>query len=189
LAGGAITMRTFGHYAHNGRSVALARETGTHGQHAPDHTQGAYGALSSDSPVLEVEDLHVRLPTEDGVVHAVRGVSFTLRRGEVLGIVGESGCGKSVTSLAIMGLLPRSASVSGSVRLDGRELLGLGDHELSRVRGKRLAMVLQDPMTSLNPVRRIGSQLTEALTVHDPRLSRPAARRRAVELLETLGIP
>jgi peptide/nickel transport system ATP-binding protein len=139
-------------------------------------------------PVLAVEDLHVRLPTEDGVVHAVRGLSFELRPGEVLGIVGESGCGKSAASLAVLGLLPRSASVTGSVSLHGRELLGLPERELSRVRGRSLAMVFQDPMTSLNPVYRVGDQLLEAIRVHQQHLTRAAARARAVELLRSVGI-
>jgi peptide/nickel transport system ATP-binding protein len=136
-----------------------------------------------------VADLDVRLPTEDGTVHAVRGLSFALRRGEVLGLVGESGCGKSVASLAIMGLLPRSAQVQGSVRLSGQELLGLRDRQLSRVRGRNLAMVLQDPMTSLNPVTRVGAQLAEAVWAHDKGASRAACRERARELLGLLGIP
>jgi peptide/nickel transport system ATP-binding protein len=139
--------------------------------------------------VLEVQDLDVRMPTEDGTVHAVRGLSFALHRGEVLGIVGESGCGKSVASLAIMGLLPRTAAVQGSVRLAGRELLGLRDRQLSQVRGRSLAMVLQDPMTSLNPVTRVGTQLAEAVWAHDHRASRAACLARARELLELLGIP
>jgi glutathione transport system ATP-binding protein len=138
--------------------------------------------------VLEVEDLHVRLPTEDGVVHAVRGTSFALGPGEVLGIVGESGSGKSATSLAVLGLLPKTAEVTGSVRLHGRELLGLPDREISRIRGRSLAMVFQDPMTSLNPVYSVGDQIVEAIRVHDKSVSGDGARRRAVELLEAVGI-
>ena len=138
--------------------------------------------------VLEVEDLHVRLPTEDGVVHAVRGTSFALRPGEVLGIVGESGSGKSATSLAVLGLLSKTAEVTGSVRLHGRELLGLPDREISRIRGRDLALVFQDPMTSLNPVYRVGDQLVEAIRVHDREISGTAARARALELLEAVGI-
>ena len=140
------------------------------------------------APVLEVEDLHVRLPTEDGVVHAVRGTSYTLHAGEVLGIVGESGSGKSATSLAVLGLLPKIAEVTGSVRLAGRELLGLPDREISQVRGRSLAMVFQDPMTSLNPVYRVGNQLVEAIHVHDRAISGAAARARALELLRAVGI-
>ena len=140
------------------------------------------------TPVLEVEDLYVRLPTEDGVVHAVRGASFAVRRGEVLGVVGESGSGKSAMSLGVLGLLPRTAEVSGSVRLNGSELLGASDRDLSAIRGRSVAMVFQDPMTSLNPVYRIGRQLVEAIRVHDRSVSRRAARARAVELLDAVGI-
>jgi peptide/nickel transport system ATP-binding protein len=143
---------------------------------------------STDS-VLEVEDLNVRFPTEDGVVHAVRGVSFSMRPGEVLGIVGESGSGKSVTSLAVMGLLPGSANITGSVRFRGRELLGLKDAEMSTVRGKSVAMIFQDPMTSLDPVYKIGNQIAETVRQHDESISRAAARARAVDLLKLVGIP
>src|SRR5690349_16104250 len=103
-----------------------------------------------EPPLLEVEQLTVDFPTDDGIVKAVRGVSYTLAAGEVLGIVGESGSGKSVTSLAIMGLLPDTAQVTGSVRYRGNELLGLNDRRMSRIRGRDIAMVFQDPMTSLN---------------------------------------
>jgi peptide/nickel transport system ATP-binding protein len=144
---------------------------------------------SSTDALLEVEDLNVRFPTEDGVVHAVRGVSFALRPGEVLGIVGESGSGKSVTSLAMMGLLPGSANITGSVRFRGRELLGLSDRQLSAVRGKSLAMVFQDPMTSLDPVYKIGVQMAETIRQHDRSVSRQAAKARAVDLLTMVGIP
>ena len=141
------------------------------------------------APLLEVADLQVRFPTEDGSVHAVRGVDYTLRPGEVLGIVGESGSGKSVTSLAVMGLLPDSAQVTGSVRYRGRELLGMRDRAMSRVRGKGISMIFQDPMTSLDPVYRVGAQIEETLRIHDKGLSSQAARARAVELLELVGIP
>ena len=141
------------------------------------------------APLLEVADLQVRFPTEDGSVHAVRGVDYTLRPGEVLGIVGESGSGKSVTSLAVMGLLPGSAQVTGSVRYRGRELLGMRDRAMSRVRGKGISMIFQDPMTSLDPVYRVGAQIEETLRIHDKGLSSQAARARAVELLELVGIP
>jgi ABC-type microcin C transport system duplicated ATPase subunit YejF len=127
--------------------------------------------------VLEVEDLNVRFPTEDGVVHAVRGVSFSLRPGDVLGIVGESGSGKSVTSMAVMGLLPGSAQITGSVKFRGRELLGLNDRQMSVVRGKQVAMVFQDPMTSLDPVYKIGVQIAETVRQHDKSLSRNAPGR------------
>ncbi len=139
--------------------------------------------------VLDVDDLNVRFPTSDGVVHAVRGVSYRLQPGEVLGIVGESGSGKSVTSMAVMGLLGKSARVTGSIKFRGRELLGMGDRDMSGVRGRGIAMVFQDPMTSLNPVYKIGHQLAEALQTHVPDMSDDDARRRSLELLDLVGIP
>ncbi len=138
--------------------------------------------------VLSVRDLHVSFPSEDGVVSAVRGVSFDVAAGEVLGIVGESGSGKSVTSMAIMGLLPASAKVSGSVTLHGDELLGRTDRELSRRRGTEIAMVFQDPLSALTPIYTVGDQIVEALQVHSS-IRGDAARRRAAELLELVGIP
>jgi peptide/nickel transport system ATP-binding protein len=137
---------------------------------------------------LEVAALDVHLPTEDGDVHAVRGVDFVVEAGEVLAIVGESGSGKSMTSLAILGLLPKTARVTGSVKFRGRELLGLPEHELRHVRGRSIAMVFQDTMTSLNPVYRIGVQLTETLRAHDSSIGAVAAQRRSLELLEAVGI-
>jgi oligopeptide/dipeptide ABC transporter ATP-binding protein len=139
--------------------------------------------------VLEVDNLTVDFPTDDGIVHAVRGVSYRLRPGEVLGIVGESGSGKSVTSLAVLGLLPKSARIKGSVRFRGVELLGLRDKEMSKVRGKGISMIFQDPMTSLNPVYRIGHQLAEAVQIHDSSVSTKDAWERAISLLELVGIP
>jgi oligopeptide/dipeptide ABC transporter ATP-binding protein len=140
------------------------------------------------APVLDVKDLTVAFPTDDGVVHAVRGVSFTLGPGQVLGIVGESGSGKSVTSLAIMGLLPRSARVRGEVNFRGRNLLKLSDKEQTGLRGKRIAMIFQDPMTSLNPVYTVGWQLQEAILAHQD-VGKDKAWARAVELLDLVGIP
>ncbi|MGI9000051.1 MAG: ABC transporter ATP-binding protein [Pseudonocardia sp.] len=148
--------------------------------------------MTGNSPasevVLEVADLTVGFPSDDGLVQAVRGVSYGVRRGEVLGIVGESGAGKSVTSLAVMGLLPRSAQVSGSVRFRGRQLLGAADAELNTVRGRNISMIFQDPMTSLNPVYSIGFQVAEAIRAHHS-VSKAAARNRAAELLELVHIP
>ncbi|HEX9968702.1 MAG TPA: ABC transporter ATP-binding protein [Acidimicrobiales bacterium] len=140
------------------------------------------------TPVLEVADLTVEFSTHDGVVQAVRGVTFDLDPGEVLAIVGESGSGKSVTSLAVMGLLPKTARIGGSVRYKGRELLGLKDKDLTTVRGKEIAMIFQDPMTSLNPVYTVGWQLAEAVRAHHD-VDKKAAHARAVELLQLVGIP
>ncbi|MFE7561774.1 dipeptide ABC transporter ATP-binding protein [Kitasatospora sp. NPDC057500] len=149
------------------------------------------GTTATDAPLLRVRDLRVDFTGPRGAapVPAVRGVDLTLRRGETLGIVGESGSGKSVTALAVLGLLPGTARVRGSVRLDGRELLGLPGRELAAVRGRRIAMVFQDPLSALTPVHRIGDQLIEALRVHRPGLGRSAARARAAELLDLVGIP
>jgi peptide/nickel transport system ATP-binding protein len=140
------------------------------------------------APLLEVRDLTVEFVGESGPVPAVRGLSYTLSRGEVLGIVGESGSGKSVSSLAVMGLLPPSATVSGSVRLRGQELLGLPDRRLARIRGSSIAMVFQDSLSALTPVHRIGDQVAEAVRIHQS-VSGTAAHRRAVELLDAVGIP
>ncbi|MGH3998802.1 MAG: ABC transporter ATP-binding protein, partial [Pseudonocardiaceae bacterium] len=138
--------------------------------------------------VFDVADLRVKFRADEGWVHAVRGVSYQLHSGEVLGIVGESGSGKSVMSLAAMGLLPGSARVSGSVRLQGTELLGASDRELSRLRGRKISMIFQDPMTSLNPVYTIGNQIVEAIQAHRD-VTRDAARKQAVELLDLVSIP
>ncbi|MBD1592904.1 ABC transporter ATP-binding protein [Arthrobacter sp. S1_S22] len=139
--------------------------------------------------ILSVRDMNVRFNTENGVVHAVRGVDFDLMPGKTLGIVGESGSGKSVTSLAIMGLLPATAEVTGSVRLKGKELLGLSDKAMCEYRGNELAMVFQDPLSSLTPVYTVGNQIIEALTIHNPTMSKQAKEARAVELLAMVGIP
>lgn len=150
----------------------------------------AVTAESSSDPelVLEVDNLTVGFPTEDGLVKAVRGVSYQLRRGEALGIVGESGSGKSVTSMAIMGLLPKTAQVSGSAKVLGQEMIGLSDDEISRIRGNKIAMIFQDPLTSLNPVYTVGFQLAEAVQAHND-VSKQQAMARAVELLDLVGIP
>ena len=140
--------------------------------------------------VLEVEDVRTRFHTRDGTVHAVNGISFDLGEGELLGVVGESGSGKSVTMMSLLKLLPMPPAeiVSGRVRLDGEDLMGLDLDDLRQVRGARVGFVFQDPMTSLNPVLTVGYQLTEPLRVH-LRMGRSAARRRAAELLERVGIP
>jgi peptide/nickel transport system ATP-binding protein len=142
----------------------------------------------TDEKLLEVEDLTVSFPTDEGMVHAVRGVNFSLEPGHVLGIAGESGSGKSVTSLVIMGLLPRSARVAGSVRFRGRELLKLRERELEQIRGRRISVIFQDPMTSLNPVYTVGWQVAEAIEMHQD-VPKRKAWARAIELLELVGIP
>ncbi|GAA0392481.1 hypothetical protein Acor_17250 [Acrocarpospora corrugata] len=151
-------------------------------------TPAADETADETADVLVVEDLTVSFPTDDGLVQAVRGVSYRLREREILGIVGESGSGKSVTSMAIMGLLPRSARITGSIRFRGQELLGLREKELNRFRGSKIAMIFQDPMTSLNPVHTIGYQVAEAIRAHND-VPKAQARRRAVELLDAVGIP
>ncbi|MFN2504879.1 MAG: ABC transporter ATP-binding protein [Acidimicrobiales bacterium] len=143
----------------------------------------------SPAPVLEISRLEVSFRTETGLVHAVRGVDLSVDEGGVLGVVGESGCGKSVSMLAALGLLPRNATVTGSVKFRGRELLGLPARELRKIRGARMAMIFQDPVTSLNPVFTVGHQVAEAVRVHHPELGRREALRRAVELLARVGIP
>ncbi len=142
-----------------------------------------------NEPLLQVDDLHVRFWTSRGIVYAVNGVSFDVRPGETLGLVGESGCGKSVTALATMGILPRAGRIpSGSIRFDGRDLLGVSEHAWRRLRGKEIAMIFQDPMTSLNPVLTIGKQLREVIEEHLD-LDRGEAVKRAGDMLEQVGIP
>jgi peptide/nickel transport system ATP-binding protein len=138
-------------------------------------------------PLLEVSGLRIDLPTRRGRVQAVRGLDFALARGETLGLIGESGCGKSLTALALMGLLPEGAQASGSIRWGGQELLGQPDAQLCRLRGNRIAMVFQEPMTALNPVHPIGRQVAEPLRLHQGLTARPA-RAEAVALLERVGI-
>ncbi len=137
--------------------------------------------------LLEVNDLNIHLRTRRGQVRAVRNLSFSLERGQTLGLVGESGCGKSISALALMGLLPEQAGVTGSLRLNGQELLGLPEAQLCRIRGNRIAMVFQEPMTALNPVHTIGDQVAEPLRLHRG-VSRAAARIQAASLLERVGI-
>ncbi len=141
------------------------------------------------NPLLSVQDLHVGFATDDGQVRAVDGVSFDLGAGEIVAIVGESGCGKSVTAQTLIGLTRSpNATITGSVMFDGRDLNILPDNELQKLRGARIAMVFQDPMTSLNPVYRVGDQIAEAIRAHRD-VSKADAITHAVELLEMVGIP
>jgi oligopeptide transport system ATP-binding protein len=140
-------------------------------------------------PLLAVEDLHIEFSTRRGTVHAVNGISFSIAPGETLGIVGESGCGKSVTSLAILGLLARNGRASsGRAVFGGRNLIAQSDRALRRIRGREIAMIFQDPMTSLNPVLTIGRQIREALETHFG-MKRKEADARAAELIDRVGIP
>ena len=138
--------------------------------------------------LLEVNDLRVTLPTPRGAAQALRGVSFALERGDTVGLIGESGCGKSMTALALMGLLPESAQVGGSIRLHGRELVGLDDNELCALRGDRIGMVFQEPMTALNPLHTIGHQVAEPLRVHRGMDGR-SGRAEAARLLDRVRLP
>ena len=138
--------------------------------------------------LLELDDLTVTLSTARGPAKAVRGVSFALDRGETLGLVGESGSGKSMTALAILGLLPEGARTSGQLRFEGRELLTLDEAELCRIRGDRIGVVFQEPMTALNPLHSVGRQVAETLMLHRG-MSAGASRREAIRLLDRVGIP
>jgi oligopeptide/dipeptide ABC transporter ATP-binding protein len=164
-----------------------------HGTSPGQSTQGVLEINSeqpaTDDVLLTVENLDVHFGGAKSGVHAVRSVSYQVRRGETLGIVGESGSGKSVTSMAVMGLLPKTAHISGSVKFRGKELLGSNDKAMSAIRGKRIAMIFQDPMTSLDPVYKIGHQIAETLKVHNSDMSRAQLRERTVELLDIVGIP
>jgi peptide/nickel transport system ATP-binding protein len=140
------------------------------------------------APLLEVTDLSVRFDTDDGSVHAVDRLSYTLALGEVLGLVGESGCGKSVSALSLLGLLPQTATVTGKASFDGTDLLEVSARQLRRIRGREISFVFQEPMTSLNPVFTVGKQISEVLRRHLD-LSSRQARRRTIELLKLVRIP
>jgi peptide/nickel transport system ATP-binding protein len=142
------------------------------------------------SALLEVQDLRVSFRTEDGVVQAVDGVTFAVDRGEVLAIVGESGSGKSVTAMTLMGLTRGpNASFEGRALFEGRDVVGASEEELRRIRGAEIAMIFQDPMSSLDPVYRIGTQIIEQIRVHEPDVTKAQALDRTVELMERVGIP
>ncbi|RUW28166.1 ABC transporter ATP-binding protein, partial [Mesorhizobium sp. M1E.F.Ca.ET.041.01.1.1] len=139
--------------------------------------------------LLDVRDLETHFYGEEGVTRALGGISFQVKKGETLGVVGESGCGKSVTALSILRLLPKlsARTVSGEVRFHGRDLLELSDREMRKIRGDQIAMIFQEPMTSLNPVYTVGRQIAEAVEIHT-RASRPAALKRAEEMLRLVRI-
>jgi oligopeptide transport system ATP-binding protein len=144
--------------------------------------------ITGEAPLLSVERLATRFTTPDGTVNAVNGISFTVNKGETIGIVGESGSGKSQVLMSIMGLLPQNGHATGSVKFDGREILGLSRDALNKIRGTRMAMIFQDPMTALNPYLTIGRQLTEVLTFHQ-NMNEAMAREQAREILEQVHIP
>jgi peptide/nickel transport system ATP-binding protein/oligopeptide transport system ATP-binding protein len=146
--------------------------------------------MSADGHLLQVDDLRVSFATEDGIVQAVDGVSFSVDRGEVIAIVGESGSGKSVTAMTLMGLTRGpNAKIEGKATIDGTELLSAPESTLQKVRGGSIAMVFQDPMSSLDPVYRIGDQIVEQIRAHDHEISKAAALDRAVAMMERVGIP
>jgi peptide/nickel transport system ATP-binding protein len=145
--------------------------------------------MSAEEPLLRVEDLRVEFPTEDGIVHAVDGITYQVHRGRTLGIVGESGSGKTVSSLTTLGLTRRQgARISGRILFEGRDLLALSEDELREIRGNDIAMIFQDPLSSLHPFYKVGAQLVEAILAHR-RVPKAQARERAVELLRLVGIP
>ncbi|WP_158942667.1 ABC transporter ATP-binding protein [Granulicella sp. S190] len=139
--------------------------------------------------LLEVKDLSVGFGGQGVVHHAVRGISFEIRAGETLGLVGESGSGKSATSLALLRLLPEGARVGGTIRFDGEDLLALPEEAMRRRRGREIAMIFQEPMTALNPVMRVGTQIAEAVEAHHPEMGRKAVWARVLEAMEEVGLP
>ena len=145
---------------------------------------------SGEEPYLVVEDLTVKFPTEDGLVSAVNDLSYTLELGKTLGIVGESGSGKSVSSMAVLGLHDaKSSRISGSIRIGGQEVVGLSEAKMRKLRGNAVAMIFQDALAALHPFYKVGAQLAEAYQVHHPDASNKEARRKAIEMLDRVGIP
>ena len=145
---------------------------------------------NSGAPLLVVDDLTVRFPTEDGLVSAVSGLSYSVERGRTLGIVGESGSGKSVSSMAVLGLHDaRTAQISGSIKVKGEEIVGMSENDMRKLRGNDVAMIFQDALAALHPFYKVGAQLAEAYAVHHPKASKRDARRRAIEMLDRVGIP
>ena len=145
-------------------------------------------ARPPNAPLLEVSELRVTLQTPRGPAEALRGIGLQMQRGDTLGLIGESGCGKSMTALALMGLLPEGAKLQGSIRLNGRELVGLPDDQMCTLRGNRIGMVFQEPMTALNPLHSIGNQIAEPLRLHR-QMGRTQARAEALRLLERVQLP
>ena len=144
----------------------------------------------TDEPYLVVENLTVRFPTADGLVQAVTDLSYSVEQGKTLGIVGESGSGKSVSSMAVLGLHDAKRSqIEGSIRVGGREVVGMSDERLRRLRGNDVAMIFQDALAALHPFYKVGAQLSEAYKVHHPKATRREARRKAIEMLDRVGIP
>ncbi|MDQ1412729.1 MAG: peptide/nickel transport system ATP-binding protein, partial [Acidimicrobiaceae bacterium] len=145
--------------------------------------------IRAGEPLLSVRDLKVRFKTDDGILKAVDGVSYDVYPNEVVGIVGESGSGKSVSSLAIMGLLPKSAEVTGEIVFRGQDLLHMDEKDRRKLRGGRLAMVFQDALAALNPVFTVGDQIAEAIAAHQPKMGKQAKRKLTMDLLDLVGIP
>jgi oligopeptide/dipeptide ABC transporter ATP-binding protein len=145
--------------------------------------------MTTPGPLLEIDELSVEFPTDDGVLHAVDHLTLTVEPHEVVGVVGESGSGKTVTALAILGLLPKRATITGSIRFRGDELLGRRERDLESVRGRDIAMIFQDALAALNPVMTIGKQIAEAITVHHHDVSPDDLRTRVVALLDLVGVP
>ncbi len=173
------------------RRLPWSRQRGSAAERPPAGEGGAPATAAPSSrpgPLLDVSDLKVTLRTEGGAIEAVRGISLSIDKGETIGIVGESGSGKTMLALSFLGLLPGAARVSGSVRLDGQELLASSQAQWQRVRGDRVAMVFQDPMTALNPMYTIGWQVAECVRLHR-KTDRAVASARAVELLDAVGLP
>jgi peptide/nickel transport system ATP-binding protein len=154
-----------------------------------DVTAGAVEPVGSRHAFLDVRDLHIHFPTDDGVVKSVDGVSFKLERGQTLGIVGESGSGKSVTSLGILGLHRGKVRTSGEIWLDGQELVNANDTLIRKLRGNKVAMIFQDPLTAMHPFYSIGAQIAEAYKIHHHDASKQEARQRAIDMLQRVGIP
>lgn len=144
----------------------------------------------SENNLLEIKDLHITFDTDKGAVHAVDGVNLTIPRGKIVGLVGESGCGKSMTARAIMGLIPPAGKMEeGSILFDGKELTGLSDKDMEEIRGNDVSMIFQEPMTSLNPVLKVGHQVKEALLIHGRVKSQKEAKSQVIKIFEHVGIP